>query len=208
MWYEWKMEEWSKRWFWVGLSSWKGGKERQGEEERRFFIGNRLLKAGIDWTKIGQLSVDRKVWKGRVREHMDHLRQWEWSTGHKWTEAGIERNMPKEVVFVCDVCEKLCKSKAGLTIHRKRMHEESSLKKVFKCDACEREFKQEANLKNHVKVCTGGDVEGEKIRCDACGKSFKRKGYPRHRSAWRGGVGRGSGPSLQSEEEVLSSMRH
>ena len=79
-------------------------------------------------------------------------------------------------------CEKVRKSKAGLTI-KKRMHEESSLKKVFKCDACEREFKQEANLKNHMKVCTGGDVEGEKIRCDTCGKSFKRKGYPPHRSA-------------------------
>ena len=118
---------------------------------------------------------------------MDHLRQWEWSRGHNWLGEEVERNVPREVVqefvFVCEVCGKVCKSKAGLTIHRKRMHEESNLKKLFKCDACDKSFKQEANLRNHVKVCTGGEVEGERVNCDACGKDFKKKGYPRHRSA-------------------------
>ena len=99
-----QMEDWSKRWCWVEHLERLEGVAR----ERIFLYWKRLLKeAGIDWTKIGQLSVDRKMWKGRVREHMDHFRQWEWSTGHKWKEAAIECNMPKEVavdvVFVCDV---------------------------------------------------------------------------------------------------------
>ena len=146
-----------------------------------------LREAGIDWTKIGQLTADRKMWKGKVRERMDNLRKWEMSTGHKWEGEPVQRNVAREevveVVFDCDVCGKVCKSKAGLTIHWKRMHDVSSQKKLFKCEGCSKEFGQEANLKNHVKVCTRGEDGNEKINCDACGKDFKRKGYPRHCSA-------------------------
>ena len=143
-----------------------------------------LREAGLDWTRIGQLTSDRRVWKGRVRERMDHLRKWEWSQGHKWEGAQMERNVPKEEesVFQCDVCAKVCKSKAGLVIHRKRMHDASSMKKLFKCDTCAKEFKQEANLRNHAKVCLAS-VANEKVQCDACGKSFTRRGFPRHRTA-------------------------
>ena len=167
------------------LERWPGAP--RGRRKTVLYWKKLLREAGIDRTRIGRLTADRKLWKGRVKERFEHLRQWEWSTGHKWTGEAMVRNVPKvdtiESVFECDVCAKVCKSKAGLTIHRKRMHEESSLKKKFKCDACEKEFLQEANLKNHVKVCTGGDVDDGKIRCDACGKSYKSRGYPRHRSA-------------------------
>ena len=140
------------------LERWEGAP--RGRRKTVLYWKRLLREAGIDPTKIGQLSADRRIWKGRVRERMDHLRKWEWSMGHKWTGAAMERNVPKEdvteFVFVCDVCGKVCKSKAGVTIHRKRMHEVSSLKKTFKCDACDKVFKQEANLKNHMKICMGG----------------------------------------------------
>ena len=67
----------------------------------------------------------------RVKERMEKLDRWEKSKGHKWTGEKGERNEVKGATatrgFVCKECGKLCKSKGGLTTHR-RMHEESPLK--------------------------------------------------------------------------------
>ena len=170
---------------WVEQLERVGAPPKRSRRKTVLYWKKLLREAGIDYTKIGQLTSDRKLWKSRVRERMDHLRKWEWSMGHSWEGVPMERNAPKEVesIFQCDVCAKVCKNKAGLVIHRKRMHETSSLKKLFKCGTCEKEFSQEANLKNHAKVCMGGGVENEKVRCDACGKSYARRGFPRHRTA-------------------------
>ena len=43
-----------------------------------------LKEAGIDWTRIGVLTGDRKKWKEIVRERMKWLQEWEWSKGKKW----------------------------------------------------------------------------------------------------------------------------
>ena len=43
-----------------------------------------LREAGIDYTRIGQHTRDRKKWKGRVKERMEELKTWERSKGHKW----------------------------------------------------------------------------------------------------------------------------
>ena len=113
-----------------------------------------LREAGIDWTDINGKTKDRKVWKASVQERMRWLEKWEKSRGHLWEGESMERNKAgeKEVEFVCDVCQKKCKSKGGLVIHRRRMHEVSARKKVFECEGCRQSFQQEANLWNHKKV--------------------------------------------------------
>ena len=78
-----------------------------------------------------------------------------------------------EFVFVCDYCGKVCKSKAALTIHMKRMHEESAGKKKFACGKCVEVFKQEANLRNPEKICQGSDSNGRK-ECEKCHKKYAK----------------------------------
>ena len=100
-----------------------------------------------------------------VKGRMDHLRKWEWSRGKKWEgERPERRDATREdrmvFVFACDYCGKVCKSKAGLTIHVKRMHEKSEKKRSFECEKCDKVFSQEANLKNHEKICEGQEING------------------------------------------------
>ena len=108
-----------------------------------------LREAGVDWTRIGSITKDRAGWKKIVRERMDHVKKWEWSQGHSWVGEPLLRATREavELVHKCEVCEKVCKTKAGLTIHRRRIHEVSPLKKTFTCTKCKEEFQQEANLK-------------------------------------------------------------
>ena len=69
------------------------------------------------------------------------------------------KKVEQEVVFVCEVCSKVCRSKAGLTNHRKRIHKISALKKEV-CCKCGKVFKQETNLTNHWKhKCSAEDVQ-------------------------------------------------
>ena len=141
-------------------------------------------------TKIGKLTADRGRWKLMVKERMAHLEKYEWSRGRTWQGEELERNATKEedFVWVCEECGKVCKSKAGLTIHVKRMHEISALKKDFKCE-CGQSFKQEANLKNHRKKCGEREGEAETARvykgkrgnCPDCGKEMAKTNIARHR---------------------------
>ena len=86
----------------------------------------------------------------------------------------------EEEVFKCGVCEKRCKSKAGLVVHRRRMHEESAKKKKFVCEGCGEDFRQEANKLNHQKVCGGPGNTSERRVC-ACGRDFAKSYIARHR---------------------------
>ena len=111
------------------LEKWK---KRAGKRRKTVPYWRKLLKeAGIEWTDLGEVTSDRKGWKSRVMERMKKLDIWEKSRGHKWTGGEVVRNVLREVevVFVCEVCEKRCKSKGGLVVHRRRMHEVSKKKK-------------------------------------------------------------------------------
>ena len=152
-----------------------------------------LREAGIDWTDLKEVTGDRKAWKRLVKERMDKLDKWEKSKGHSWAGEVVERNEVKGAAaasglasgFVCKECGKVCKSRGGLTTHRRRMHEESPLKKVFKCEECEMEFKQEANLLNHKKVCGGAVASDSGRRKCACGREFSKSYIARHRKTCR-----------------------
>ena len=83
--------------------------------------------------------------------------------------------------FLCRVCGKICKSKAGLVVHRRRMHEESSKKKKFVCEGCSMDFRQEANLVNHLKICGGGLGSTSDRKVCPCGREFAKSYIARHR---------------------------
>ena len=99
----------------------------------------------------------------------------------------MERNkkVEQEDVFVCEVCSKVCRSKAGLTNHRKRIHEVYALKKEFHCE-CGKVFKQEANLTNHRKHKCGAPnlqaciFKGDRGPCPQCGKEMLKTNISRH----------------------------
>ena len=64
---------------------------------------------------------------------------------------------------------KTCKSKAGLAIHKKRMHKMMQTPIEITCAHCRRIFKQEATWKNHQKTCKGEEVDGKRFKCGVCG---------------------------------------
>ena len=149
-----------------------------------------LREAGLDPTDMTRLTGDRKKWKGLVMDRMRHLDKWEMSQSHEWQGAAVMRNEPPvpDVVFACRTCGRVCKSKGGLVNHRRRMHEESTAKKLFKCDDCEREFKRESDRRNHAKVCGGATAtEVGKVKC-VCGKQYSKSYFRKHRNkcdAWK-----------------------
>ena len=114
---------------------------------------------------------------------MKQISDWEESKGHTWQGEEKVRNVIRVQVqvFDCRTCGKVCKSKGGLVNHRRRMHEQSEIKKKFECPECKREFKKESEQKNHAKVCGGAaaSVEG-KVKC-VCGKNYSKTYFRKHR---------------------------
>ena len=156
-----------------------------------------MLKT-IDYTNIEKLTSDRKEWKRIVNERMKHLGEYERSKGNKWSGPWMVRNKEVEKMssWVCDVCAKVCRLKGGLTVHKKRIHQISKLKKTFDCNKCGKSFPQEANLLNHKKF--SGDCKQEIVRarkyvakrkeCPYCGKEMAATNVSRHiKEACRGG---------------------
>ena len=96
-----------------------------GRRRKMVLYWKRLLReAGVDWTRIGRLTEDRKKWKEVVRVRMKRIQEWESSQGHHWNGHVVrERNVAREesgsVDLVCEDCGMVCKSRGGLTVHRR-----------------------------------------------------------------------------------------
>ena len=121
----------------------EGWKKQKGRKRKTICYWKKLLKeAGIDWTDLNGVTKNRKKWKKIVMEKMNRLDKWEKSNGNQWTGGKLERNELKTTTtdFLCSVWGKKCKSKGGLVIHRRRMHEVSEKKKIFECKAGEEIF--------------------------------------------------------------------
>ena len=115
---------------------------------------------------------------------MKHLADWERKGAKKVNEERGSRNQTVEQDdLTCDWegCGMVCKSWAGLVIHRKRMHEISKQKVTFTCEVCTEIFKQEANLLNHKKSCTGlKATDPSKKKCDKCMREYSKKYFSTH----------------------------
>ena len=85
----------------------------------------------------------------------------------------------RRACFLCGVqgCTKRCKSKSGLTIHERRMHERA--RKEFKCNKCQKSFPAETNWINNEKAY-GVPPQRQDLRCDTCGESFSKNNIARH----------------------------
>ena len=145
-----------------------------------------LREAALDHTRINTLTSDRKEWRSQVRKRMRHIEEWEKKSGHHVEGERGGRSSPTEEMessLTCDWegCGKVCKSKGGLTAHRRRMHEISSEKVKFVCADCKEEFDQEANLKNHKKYCIKLEAEDKtKRKCSNCHGEYKKSYFTKH----------------------------
>ena len=153
-----------------------------------------LREAGIDWTEVERLTSDRKGWKEKVAERMEHLDRWERQKGHgyRWEqgEERLVRNVVRgEVELVCryEGCGKVCRNKAGLVMHEKRMHRVNEERGRLKCERCGRGFDAEGQRVSHVRSSTGGAYggEGDRRQCGGCRRWVCRANYPWHVRACR-----------------------
>ena len=161
-----------------------------GKKRKTVLYWKRLVKeAGFDHTNIAALCNDRKEWKRMVRERIHHIEEWERKGGKKATGERGERNniREREEVFECEVCGKRCKSKAGLTTHRRRLHEISKIKKKFKCETCHSEFSSEGARKNHSQSCMAAPSRPGFKKCNFCNKEVTSSNWARHKKSCRGG---------------------
>ena len=158
-----------------------------GRKRKTILYWKRILKeAGIDWTQIGQLTQDRKIWKSIVNERMKYLETWERRKGKRTPGDSGQRNtdngQDEDLQCNYDGCDTICESKTGLIIHRKRVHEKSSHKNVFTCEMCNQVFDFESYLKNHEKSCNGFQANNpDKRWCNICNKEISRANFARHR---------------------------
>ena len=168
------------------MESLESAEKVPGKKRKTMLYYKKLVKeAGMDYTRIGQMTGQRKEWRKRVNKRMKHLDKWEKQRGKLNREEKIERNNKVPVItnFTCDFegCNKVCKDKTGLAVHRKRMHEASSHKVIFYCDKCNMSFKTESNKKNHQKVCGGLAADRpDQRKCNKCNKSISVSNIARH----------------------------
>ena len=154
--------------WWEGL---EGKGKMAGRKRKTVLYWRRLLRdAGIDWTEVERLTSDRKGWKEKVAERMEHLDRWERQKGHgyKWEqgEERLVRNVGRgegELVCRYEGCGKVCRNKAGLAMHEKRMHRVNEERGRLKCERCGRGFDAEGQRVSHVKSCTGERVIGGSV---------------------------------------------
>ena len=161
-----------------------------GKKRKTLLYWKQILReAQIDSTNIAKLTEDRKEWKSMINSRMNHIAKWEERGGHGIAEERGERVSPvpqqQPTTFECEVegCGKVCSSKGGLTLHRRKMHEISKEKVVFKCQGCGKVFKQNANLLNHLKSCNSTEAAADptKTKCGNCRKDISKSNFSRHR---------------------------
>ena len=152
-----------------------------------------MSEAGVEPLDVERRTRERDEWKKIVKERMEHLDQWVAQKGHEyeWSQGEERASRSQKQVggLRCEYegCGKMCKTRAGLTIHQKRMHREGE-KIVFRCDRCGKEITTEGAKASHVRSCTGGG-EGNRIECGRCGRWVSKSNYARHRRGCGGEEG-------------------
>ena len=200
------------------LGELEGYRKCPGRKRKTVLYWKGVLKdAGMDWTDIERLTADRDEWRRRVKKRMDHVEQWERQGGHEFDELPAEERVERsEVVDEQDPlrckwpgCEKLCKSKGGLAIHRKRMHGVTKEDRKFECPKCAEAFKTEANMCNHTKTCRGERTEREDMRrCERCGREVSKSNIARHRRACAVGEAEGGARGQARPEVEVAARRY
>ena len=118
-----------------------------------------------------------------MNERVKHIHEWERKGAHSFEgEDRGSRNFEfeEDETFECEYCNKSCKSKGGLIVHIKKMHEKSLSKKSFTCDGCKSVFEAYGNLVNHKRNCSGIAASNPDMRRCTCGKEVSAANFRRH----------------------------
>ena len=184
----------------------EGTEKMAGRKKKTVLYWKKVMReSGMEYTEMECLCGDRDGWKERVKERMNHLDKWERQMGHKYewegNEARLERNVRGMIDLVCryEECGKVCKSKAGLTMHQKRMHRAPQERVRFECERCGVNVETEGAKANHERTCLGGRVEGNRRECASCGAWVTKGNYASHVRSCGGGDGEGEGREEERE---------
>ena len=82
----------------------------------------------------------------------------------KTKKKSKESNIIKTETFVCSVCGKQFKNRAGLSSHLLTLHNDEKRT----CDACGKVCKTQAGLKSHELIHT----DASRVECECCDKTF------------------------------------
>ena len=181
----------------------EGTRKVKGRKRKTVLYWKRMMReAGWDWTNVERLASDRKGWKSMVRARMEVLDKWECQQGHQYEWGENEERVNREVragaELECkyDGCGKVCRSKAGLTVHQKRMHRAAEERVRFPCVRCDRVMETEVARENHERRCMGDRMQMDgRLECGRCGRAFSRTNISEHRR-------RCMGANAEMEEEV------
>ena len=171
----------------ITLGNWTeiGERPKNGKNNTITYWKRILKEAGLDWTNIEGLTMDRKNWKGIVNERKKAMGEWEnkmceihkgdlkptrSQAGKPVTEEGFKCRWPP--------CEKTCRTKVRRDHHETRIHKRNEL--IFECGKCHTTFEQKAQRTNHAKQC-GGAPRGT---CPDCGKELSTTNMARHRRTY------------------------
>ena len=122
-----------------------------------FSISNNSLSLlKTNWEETAQ---QREEWRALCHQHINNFED---QRKKKMLKARAERKAPSTIQtsnlpFVCDICNKICKSKAGLHSHQRTQHPPSnpnpnSDDSRRTCRICGKVCKNEHGLKIHLRV--------------------------------------------------------
>ena len=170
----------------------EGTEKMRGRKKKTTLYWKRIMKeAGWDWTEVERLASDRKGWKAMTAERMKHLYEWECQNGHEYEWEANEVRLDRNVQAVNDLeckfegCGMVCRSRAGLTMHQKRLHRAAEERMRFQCGRCEKVLETEGARVNHERMCRGERIlEDGRIEC-RCGRRITKGNISRHRRGCR-----------------------
>ena len=145
----------------------EGLDKRPGKKRKTVLYWKQVLSnAGIDWTDIERICAQRSDWRRAINQRMSHLDEWERQKGHRYEWAPgvvpLNRNVraPRGLVCEYEGCGKVCKSKAGLVAHQRRIHRPAEERVQFFCSKCNKLCETAGAKVNHERAWYGGMDEG------------------------------------------------
>ena len=169
----------------------EGRAKKIGKKRKTVLYWRKVVReAGVEPSEIEKKTRERTEWKRLVKERIEHVDKWVAQKGkqYRWEqgEERVSRSQRREGGLICEYegCGKICKSRAGLTIHQKRMHREGDRVR-FSCERCGKEMTTEGARASHMRSCTGGatgggSVGGNRRECGRCGNWVSTSNYARH----------------------------
>ena len=153
----------------------------------------------MEGNMVEELTSNRVDWKAKVKKRQLHMEEYERQQGKRYTipegTDKIDRRSQRVRCVDAKCCYKDCnrvfRTRAAFTIHRKRLHRDLTSAPVFTCLKCGDEFKQKGSMKNHYKRYEGERTVDRKKECKNCMKWISKANFARHRLSYQA-----------SEEEV------